>query len=108
MEQDEKTDVKQTPNNWQKTISWILAVVALVYDFSPVDIVPDGFPVAGWLDDIMVTVLAGLNLLQQYSRDGHPTASRILKRLKWGCVVVSVIVVAILALAVYGIISLFN
>ncbi|MDD6622766.1 MAG: YkvA family protein [Bacteroidales bacterium] len=108
MKPEEKSDAKQTPNNWQKTISWILAVVALVYDFSPVDIVPDGIPAAGWLDDIMVTVLAGLNLLQQYSRDGHPTASRILKRLKWGCVVVSVIVVAILALAVYGIISLFN
>lgn len=108
MKPEEKSDAKQTPNNWQKTISWIVAVIALIYDISPVDVVPDGFPVAGWLDDVMVTVLAALNLLQQYSRDGHPTASRILKRLKWGCVVVSVIVVAILALAVYGIISLFN
>lgn len=108
MEQDEKTDVKQTPNNWQKTISWILAVIALIYDVSPIDIVPDGFPVAGWLDDIMVTLLAVLNVVQQYSKDGHPTASRILKRLKWGCIVVAVIAVAILALAVYGIISLFN
>ncbi|MGM9802211.1 MAG: YkvA family protein [Candidatus Limisoma sp.] len=108
MKPEEKSDAKQTPNNWQKTISWILAVVALVYDFSPVDIVPDGFPVAGWLDDIMVTLLAVLNVVQQYSKDGHPTASRILKRLKWGCIVVAVIAVAILALAVYGIISLFN
>ena len=36
----------------------IILVIALLYCLSPVDIVPDVIPVAGFLDDLLVVVLA--------------------------------------------------
>jgi uncharacterized membrane protein YkvA (DUF1232 family) len=32
-------------------------IFALLYDASPVDLIPDLFPILGWLDDGVVTVL---------------------------------------------------
>lgn len=42
---------------WKK----VLAVLAVVYAISPVDLVPDVVPVFGWLDDLgLLTVAFGL------------------------------------------------
>lgn len=38
---------------------WWIILGTLVYFFSPIDILPDVFPIVGWLDDgILVTLLA--------------------------------------------------
>lgn len=40
----------------------MLMVMALLYTISPIDFIPDIFPVLGWLDDIGVLSYAGKNL----------------------------------------------
>ncbi|NOY68713.1 MAG: DnaJ domain-containing protein [Deltaproteobacteria bacterium] len=46
-----------------KKILLILAfVLGLVYIVSPVDLIPDGFPVIGWIDDIFVGWVLGYYL----------------------------------------------
>jgi len=47
--------VKQnSPTPWKAVIS-ILAT--LLYDVSPIDLVPDVIPILGWLDDGLVTIV---------------------------------------------------
>lgn len=41
----------------------ILMIAAILYDVSPVDILPDVLPVAGWIDDCLITIAAALNLI---------------------------------------------
>lgn len=41
---------------------------AVLYDISPVDVIPD-IPVVGWVYDFFITVTAGLNLIQQYTSE---------------------------------------
>jgi uncharacterized membrane protein YkvA (DUF1232 family) len=43
--------------------AWIGAAVAVLYALSPVDILPDVVPFAGWADDLLITVTGGLNLI---------------------------------------------
>ena len=51
--------------------AWIGAALAVLYMVSPVDILPDVVPVAGWVDDILITVTGGLNLIQSYLKEGN-------------------------------------
>jgi uncharacterized membrane protein YkvA (DUF1232 family) len=37
----------------------LILLLALIYILSPIDIVPDVIPVAGWLDDVIVALVAG-------------------------------------------------
>lgn len=49
----------------------IILVVALLYFLSPLDIVPDVIPVAGFMDDLLVVILA----LMQVSKGKANTPS---------------------------------
>lgn len=40
---------------------WIGAIIALIYVLIPVDISPDIVPVIGWIDDVIVVLLAIAN-----------------------------------------------
>jgi len=42
-----------------------LFVLAILYDISPIDIIPD-IPVVGYVDDFFITAIATLNLLQKW------------------------------------------
>ena len=46
--------------------NWIvlILVLALLYIISPVDVIPDVIPVAGWADDVLVGVGAGAMCLK--------------------------------------------
>ena len=64
--QNSKTEKETKPKSkWKVLISLVFVALALIYDVSPVDIVPDVFPVVGWMDDILVTGLAFFNLIRQ-------------------------------------------
>ena len=52
----------RTPN-WAKGVVWTL----LAYIIWPLDFSPDVVPLAGWVDDLLAVVAAGLTL-QWYSR----------------------------------------
>ena len=101
----EGTGTKDVQNNgvpvvW-KALSVIIAMMAIAYDLSPVDAMPDAVPVLGWLDDVGVTVMAALNAYHQFAKDQSALSVRIAKYAKWMMVAVLVIAGA----AVLGLIA---
>ena len=60
----------------------LIIPAAIVYLLSPIDIVPDIVPISGWIDDIIVTLLAAALFLSITPRDvlmehlGRPTPTR--------------------------------
>lgn len=81
--------------------AWIGAILAGLYMVSPVDILPDVIPVAGWVDDLLITVTGGLNLIQSYVKEGNETLASILGMVKWVVIILGVIAIAIIALLVF-------
>lgn len=81
--------------------AWIGAAVAILYALSPVDILPDVVPFAGWADDLLITVTGGLNLLQSYAKEGNETLAGILGAIKWVVIILGVIAIAIIALLIF-------
>ena len=81
--------------------AWIGAVVAVLYALSPVDILPDVVPFAGWADDLLITVTGGLNLLQSYAKEGNEALAGILGAIKWVVIILGVIAIAIIALLIF-------
>jgi uncharacterized membrane protein YkvA (DUF1232 family) len=49
---------KSTKYRWR---IWIGAIVALIYVLIPFDISPDAVPMLGWIDDLVVILLAVSN-----------------------------------------------
>ena len=87
--------------------AWIWAVLGIIYAISPVDILPDVIPVAGWVDDILITVTGGLNLIQSYLKESNEHLAKIVKGIKWVLIVLGILIIAIIALVVVGIANLF-
>lgn len=93
----------------QKGISVALFVASLIYAFVlPIDFVPDVVPIAGWLDDIGLVIITGLNVIQQYIEDQRSAMVTIIKVLKWILIVLVTIVVLLLGSLIAFIISLFK
>ncbi|MCJ7541582.1 MAG: DnaJ domain-containing protein [Desulfobacterales bacterium] len=46
--------MERPKDNKIKIIKIVLSLLALIYIISPVDLIPDFFPLAGWLDDAFV------------------------------------------------------
>ena len=93
---------------FQKTLSIVVMVLAVLYDISPIDAIPDVIPVAGWLDDFGFTAIAALNLFQQLYGDQTAAIVRAAKYAKWILVVLTVIAVLILGGLVVAIIALIK
>lgn len=93
--------------NKKQITSLILAGLAVLYDLSPVDIIPD-IPVVGWVDDFFITATAGLNLIQQYTSESMQWLSTIAKTLKWLTIILGVIVVILVAIFASLIVSFFT
>lgn len=85
-----------------KALSVLIAMVALAYDMSPIDAVPDALPVLGWLDDVGFTVMAVLNAYQQFAKDQGALTVRLAKYLKW--MLIALVVIA--GVAVGGLVAL--
>lgn len=80
------------------TGAWIGAALAVAYLISPIDFVPDVIPVAGWLDDVLIGLTGGLNLIQSYLQEQNELLAGIVKFLKWGMLLLGILVIAILLL----------
>ena len=79
-----------------KALSVIIAMMALAYDISPLDLSPDALPVVGWVDDIGITVMAALNAYQQFAKDQSALTVRLAKYIKWMMIAVLVIAAAVI------------
>ena len=51
-----------------KALSVIIAMMALAYDISPLDLSSNTIPVLGWLDDAGITLVAALNAYHQFAK----------------------------------------
>jgi uncharacterized membrane protein YkvA (DUF1232 family) len=79
-----------------KALSVIIAMMALAYDISPLDLSPDRIPVLGWLDDAGIILVAALNAYHQFAKDQSALSVRLAKYVKWMMVAVLVIAAAVI------------
>ena len=79
--------------------SLVFLGLAILYDLSPIDIIPD-IPIVGWLDDATITLTTGIICIQQFTAQTSSTLSNIAKTLKWLVIIIGGILVALLALVV--------
>lgn len=80
---------------------WVWLAVALGYTLSPLDLVPDTFPILGWLDDLSLLSAAILNLFQHYNEDTHKQIAKILRYLKWIFLILAISLILIFGLLGY-------
>ena len=78
--------------------SWIWLILSILYAVSPVDILPDVVPVAGWVDDLVVTGSGVLNFVQAEAGKASETLASILGTFKWILIVLGVIAILLIAL----------
>lgn len=88
----------------QQITSLILLGASVIYDFVPADFIPD-VPLIGWVDDILVTSSAFVNCLQQFLPEASLGMQKLLRLLKWACIVLFVIVVLLVVLLAGAIVS---
>ena len=84
----------------------VFLVLAILYDLSPIDIIPD-IPVIGYVDDLMITAIATLNLLQKWFEDTSNTLAAVLGFMKWLVILVGIIAVSLVGLIVWGAVKFF-
>lgn len=93
-----------------KALSVVIAMLALAYDVSPIDAVPDTIPVLGWMDDVGFTIMAALNAYQQFAKNQDALMVKLVKYIKWmlvalillACVVVGGLITLIVHLVTQG------
>jgi len=91
----------------KQIISVVLLGAAVAYDFLPTDFVPD-IPVVGWMDDFLLTSTAALNCLQQFTTEENQLMQKVLKWLKWTCLLLAILIILVFALLISTIISIFS
>ena len=79
----------------------VFLVLAILYDLSPIDIIPD-IPVIGYVDDLIITAIATLNLLQKWFEDTSGMLAAALGLMKWLVIFVGIIAVSMVGLIIWG------
>ena len=77
---------------------WIPLILAIIYTISPVDLVPDALPIAGWLEDALFLIVGGLNGIQNGVLEDNSSLKKIIKFFKWGLLIVGIIGILIIIL----------
>lgn len=87
-------------------------VVGLLYCISPIDIIPDGVPVLGMIDDAAVLPAAVFGLLcflpPAVRADAEVKAERLGRRLPYILAIASLALLAWIALIIWGIVTIFR
>jgi uncharacterized membrane protein YkvA (DUF1232 family) len=84
----------------------LLFALAILYDLSPIDIIPD-IPIIGYFDDLLITAAATLNLLQKWLKNTSVVLAAALGFMKWLVIFVGIIAVSLVGLIVLGIVKFF-
>jgi hypothetical protein len=104
-ESSEVEVISQVPER-SLVIPFVLLVLAILYNLSPIDIIPD-IPVIGYVDDLIITAIATLNLMQKWFEDTSGTLAAMLGFMKWLVIFVGVIAVSMVGLIVWGVVKFF-
>ena len=99
----QETGISTTSSAPGTTSAWVWAILCGLYAISPIDIIPDVFPVVGWFDDALAVVGGGLNLIQANLAKTNETLAGIIKFIKWTTIILGGILVAVVALLGVGI-----
>ena len=94
-------------NNGNMVMPIVWMVLAVLYDVSPVDIIPD-IPVVGWVDDFFITATATLNLIQKATTDSAGWLSAIAKTVMWGTIILGMIAILLVVLCGTLIVKMFS
>lgn len=78
--------------------AWVWLILGILYAVSPVDILPDVVPVAGWVDDLVITGSGVLNFIQAKVGEGSEMLASIVGIFKWILIVLGVIAILLIAL----------
>ena len=62
---------------------WIIAILGTIYMASPIDVIPDAIPLAGWMDDVLVGIGTISTVLDSQLSETNRTLSGLLKAVKW-------------------------
>ena len=81
---------------FQKGLAVFFVIMSMLYAVSPIDLAPDAIPVIGWLDDIGFLATAGMNAVQQFTKDQNSSMVKILKYTKWLLILATVIAALLL------------
>lgn len=87
--------------------AWVIMTLCLLYGISPVDIIPD-IPIVGQIDDLIILVSGGLNLLQHYMERNDSSLTSIVKVIKRIVIALGAIIILLLALFAVTIVNLFK
>lgn len=87
--------------------SLLLLGASIIYDVIPADFIPD-IPFVGWLDDMLVTSSAALNCLQQFGVNANGKVDRLLKWLKWICILLAILFIIVVILLAGTIVDMVN
>ena len=97
----------QNTSNGTPIAPWIIFGLCILYDISPVDIIPD-IPVIGWIDDFFITATGTLNLIQKTCNDSMAWLGTIAKYLKWIVALIGILIIALVGRLVMLGIQLFT
>ncbi|MEC5157796.1 YkvA family protein [Chryseobacterium sp. MP_3.2] len=62
----------------------IIGILGVLYGVSPIDAIPDFIPVAGWMDDLVITGGSLLGVAQAFTKDTSMHLAKILGIFKMG------------------------
>ncbi len=98
--QQNENSMEEVQKKGMSAVDWIWVILCIIYAVSPVDIVPDAIPVAGWVDDILILLPGILNAFQQNLEGAHEYLAKIFKVLKWILIIAGAIVIILLFIIV--------
>ena len=104
-----ETNTAENGNQTKPQNTWlalILFILAILYDLSPVDLLPDVMPGIGWVDDLFITLSAALNLIEKSVGNISTTLSTLVRYVKWGVILIGVIAITLVGFGIYGIVKL--
>ena len=93
-------------SDFQKGLAVFFVIMSMIYAVSPIDLAPDAIPVIGWLDDIGFLATAGMNAVQQFTKDQNSSMVKILKYTKWLLIAATVIAALLLGGLIATIVAL--
>lgn len=86
---------------------WVWLGVALIYDISPIDIIPD-LPIIGWIDDFFISTISILNFIQKLLGETNTRLANIFRLLKIIVIILAIIAILLLLLLGTAIIKLIT
>lgn len=84
----------------------VLFALAILYDISPIELIPDLLPGIGWVDDFFVTATTTLNLIEKSLGNISTTLAVLVRFVKWGVVFLGAIAAVLVGFGIFGIVKL--